>query len=100
MFIGSRGAVSFDLVVDLREGAHHSGNWGGLLADPAILLANALACITDARGQLNIPEWRPTSLTQSIRDALHDLPVGAGETPAVDLDWGETDLSPAERAYG
>lgn len=100
MFMGSRGAVSFDLVVDLREGAHHSGNWGGLLADPAILLAHALACITDARGQLNIAEWRPTSLTQSIRDALYDLPVGAGETPAVDLDWGETDLSPAERAYG
>ncbi len=100
MFMGSRGAVSFDLVVDLREGAHHSGNWGGLLADPAILLSHALASITDARGQLQIPEWRPTSLTQSIRDALHDLPVGAGDAPAVDTDWGEEDLSPTERAYG
>ncbi len=100
MFMGSRGAVSFDLVVDLREGAHHSGNWGGLLADPAILLSHALASITDARGQLQIPEWRPTSLTQSIRDALHDLPVGAGDAPAVDTEWGEEDLSPTERAYG
>ncbi|WP_298861645.1 M20 family metallopeptidase [uncultured Sulfitobacter sp.] len=100
MFMGSRGGVSFDLVVDLREGAHHSGNWGGLLADPAILLSHALASITDGRGQLQIPEWRPDSLTQTIRDALRDLPVGAGGDLAVDMDWGETDLSPAERAYG
>jgi len=30
----ARGAMNFDLVVDLREGGHHSGNWGGLLANP------------------------------------------------------------------
>lgn len=100
MFMGSRGGMMFDLVVDLRQGAHHSGNWGGLLADPAILLAHALASITDGRGQLQIPEWRPTSLTPKIRAALRDLPVGAGQEPAVDLDWGEESLTPAERAYG
>src|SRR3546814_15568256 len=32
--LGNRGAVNFDLHVDLREGGHHSGNWGGLLANP------------------------------------------------------------------
>lgn len=100
MFMGSRGAVSFDLVADLRKGAHHSGNWGGLLADPAIMLSHALASITDARGQLQIPQWRPTSLTQSIRDALRGLPLGAGDAPAIDTDWGEEDLTPTERAYG
>ncbi len=100
MFMGSRGAINFELCVELRSGAHHSGNWGGLLADPAILLAQALANITDARGQLLIPEWRPTSLTQKVRDALAGLPVGASGEPAVDKDWGEADLSPAERAYG
>lgn len=100
MFMGARGAVGFDLEVDLREGAHHSGNWGGLLADPVILLAHALAAITDARGQILIPEWRPTSLTADIRAALQDLPVGAGTEPAVDADWGEAGLTPAERAYG
>ncbi|MFU8883046.1 MAG: M20/M25/M40 family metallo-hydrolase, partial [Rhodobacterales bacterium] len=46
MFMGSRGGVSFDLIVDLREGAHHSGNWGGLLADPAMILAQALCTIS------------------------------------------------------
>ncbi len=100
MFMGARGGASFDLVVDLREGAHHSGNWGGLLADPAMLLAHAIASISDARGQLRIPEWRPDSLTQSIRDALDGLPVVEGSNPPVDEDWGEASLTPAERAYG
>lgn len=100
LFMGSRGGVSFDLVVKLREGAHHSGNWGGLLADPAIILAHALASICDRRGQILIPEWRPTSLTDAMRAALHDLPVEEGEGPTVDADWGEADLTPAERVYG
>lgn len=100
MFMGARGVLGFDLVVDLRRGAHHSGNWGGLLADPAMLLAHAVASITDARGQLQIPEWRPTSLTPKLRAALRDLPVGTNAEPTVDMDWGEADLTPAERAYG
>ncbi len=100
MFMGSRGGVTFDLVVDLRTGAHHSGNWGGLLADPAMILAHALASITDARGQIAISEWRPTSLTPDIRAALADLPLEGGEGPAIDTDWGEADLTPAERAFG
>lgn len=100
MFMGSRGGVGFDLRVVLREGAHHSGNWGGLLADPAMILSHALASITDARGQIKVPEWRPTSLTPKVRDALRDMPVGVGEKPVVDQDWGEESLSPAERAYG
>ena len=100
MFMGSRGGTTFDLVVETHEGAHHSGNWGGLLADPAMILAHALACITDVRGQIKVPEWRPDSLTDSVRDALRDLPVAGGEGPAVDPDWGEESLTPAERAFG
>ncbi|MCY4005494.1 MAG: M20 family metallopeptidase [Rhodobacteraceae bacterium] len=100
IFMGSRGALGFDLLVDLREGAHHSGNWGGLLADPAIILAQALATITDARGQINIPEWRPSSLTDDIRIALRDLPIASSDGPDIDCDWGEEDLTPAERVFG
>ncbi|EDM72126.1 peptidase M20 [Roseobacter sp. AzwK-3b] len=100
MFMGSRGGVTFDLVVDLREGAHHSGNWGGLLADPAMILAQALSTITDARGQIRIPEWRPDSLSDDVRAALRDLPIAGGDGPSIDEDWGEESLSPAERAYG
>jgi len=100
MFMGSRGGVSFDLIVDLREGAHHSGNWGGLLADPAMILAQALASITDKRGQIRIPEWRPDSLTPAVRAALDGLPIDSTDGPAINADWGEADLTPVERAYG
>ena len=100
MFMGSRGGIGFDLVVDLRKGAHHSGNWGGLLADPAMILAHALASITDARGQIQIPEWRPTSLTEEVREVLRALPMPSGEDPKVDVEWGEESLLPTERVYG
>ncbi|MEI4263283.1 M20 family metallopeptidase [Roseovarius sp. D0-M9] len=100
VFMGSRGGITFDLKLTLREGAHHSGNWGGLLADPAMIMAHALASITDARGQIQIPEWRPDSLTDDVRAALDGLPVTGGEGPSVDEDWGEQSLTPAERVYG
>lgn len=100
MFMGTRGAINFDLLVDLREGAHHSGNWGGLLADPAIILLQAIASLTDARGQILLPEWRPDSLTPAVRAALRDLPVAGGGGPEIDPEWGEADLSLAERVYG
>lgn len=100
MFMGSRGGMSFDLILDLREGAHHSGNWGGLLADPAMILAQALATITDKRGQIRIPEWRPDSLTPPVRTALDRLSIDSAEGPEIDTDWGEESLTPVERAYG
>ena len=100
MFMGSRGATNFHLTIETHEGAHHSGNWGGLLSDPAMILAHALACITDRRGQINVPEWRPKSLSNSVRAALADLPVAGGDGPEVNPDWGEVGLTPAERVFG
>jgi acetylornithine deacetylase/succinyl-diaminopimelate desuccinylase-like protein len=101
LFLGSRGAINFDLVVDLRAGGHHSGNWGGLIANPGLVLAHALASIADARGAIRVPAWRPDSLTPSVRAALATLSVDGGDDgPQVDLDWGEPGLTPAERVYG
>jgi len=99
VFMGSRGALNFELVADFRPGAYHSGNFGGLISDPAIVLVHAIASITDARGQINIPEWRPTTLTPDIRQALAGLPMGS-DGPPVEEDWGEEGLTPAERAFG
>ena len=99
IFTGSRGGINFDLIVDLRDGAHHSGNFGGLLADPAIILAHALSTITDARGQIQIPEWRPNSLTNEIKEVLASLPPIDAGFP-LDTEWGEESLSMAERVYG
>ncbi|HEY1327397.1 MAG TPA: M20 family metallopeptidase [Casimicrobiaceae bacterium] len=101
LFLGSRGAMNFDLVVDLREGAHHSGNWGGLLANPGIVLAHALASITGSRGEIRVPEWRPDTLTPAVRDALAGLRVDGGDDgPSIDADWGEPQLTAAERVFG
>ena len=99
IFLGARGGYRIDLIVDLREGGHHSGNWGGLLANPGIILAQALACITDARGTIRVPEWRPP-LPQSVRTLLAGVEVeGGGNGPTVDRDWGEPELTPAERVF-
>jgi acetylornithine deacetylase/succinyl-diaminopimelate desuccinylase-like protein len=101
IFLGSRGALNMDLVVNLREGGHHSGNWGGLIANPGIVLAHALATITGPRGEIRVPEWRPTTLTPSVRAALADCEVDPGpDGPAIDADWGEPGLSPMERVVG
>jgi acetylornithine deacetylase/succinyl-diaminopimelate desuccinylase-like protein len=100
IFLGARGGHPIELSVDLREGGHHSGNWGGLLANPGIILAQALACITDARGTIRVPEWRP-QLPQSVRRLLEGVEVdGGGNGPRVDRDWGEPELTPAERVFG
>jgi acetylornithine deacetylase/succinyl-diaminopimelate desuccinylase-like protein len=99
MFLGARGGHMIELVVDLREGGHHSGNFGGLLANPGIILAQALACITDARGSIKVPEWWPP-LPPSVRQALAGVEVDAGaEGPRIDRDWGEPGLTPAERVF-
>jgi acetylornithine deacetylase/succinyl-diaminopimelate desuccinylase-like protein len=101
IYLGTRGALNFHLTVELRKGAHHSGNWGGLLANPGILLAHAIATITDARGSIRVPEWRPNTLTPSVRRALAGLEVSGGdEGPSIDANWGEPDLTPPERVFG
>lgn len=101
MFLGSRGVFNFDLHLKLREGAHHSGNWGGLLANPGIRLAHAIASLVDARGRIRVPGLRLPSLPLAVRAALHDIHIGGGPgDPAIDPDWGEPGLTPAERLIG
>jgi len=101
LFLGSRGAVNFSLRLRCRERAYHSGNWGGVLANPATVLANALATLVDGRGRLLVPKLRPPALSDSVRRALADVAIGQGDDdPALDEGWGEPDLSPAERLIG
>jgi acetylornithine deacetylase/succinyl-diaminopimelate desuccinylase-like protein len=101
IFLGSRGVINFTLTVDPGKGAHHSGNWGGLLANPGIILSHAIASITDARGSIRVPEWRPNTLTPSVKKAISDLVIDGGdEGPAIDPNWGEPGLTPAERVFG
>jgi acetylornithine deacetylase/succinyl-diaminopimelate desuccinylase-like protein len=98
VFLGSRGVANFDLTLTEREGAHHSGNWGGLLRNPGTVLANAIACLVDGRGVIQVPALRPPPIPANVRAALQGLQFGGDPgDPAVDADWGEPGLSPAER---
>jgi acetylornithine deacetylase/succinyl-diaminopimelate desuccinylase-like protein len=98
--LGCRGAINFDLVVDLREGGHHSGNWGGLIANPGFVLAHALASIVGRDGELLVEALKAPPMSAAVKEALSDVEIDGGDKgPAVDRWWGEPGLSPAERVY-
>ncbi len=100
IFLGSRGCFNFDLTVNLRDGGHHSGNWGGLLRNPGTVLANAIASMVDGRGRILIDALRPPPIANAVRAALADIEVGGGPgDPDVDRDWGEGGLTPTERVF-
>ena len=100
IFLGARGALNFDLVVEVRASAHHSGNWGGLLANPAVLLAHAIAAIVSDKGVIRIPELKPQAIPSSVKRALAEVHLDSmpGEPP-IDPDWGEPGLSAAEKVF-
>jgi len=101
IFLGSRGSINFDLTIEARKGGHHSGNWGGLISNPGIQLAHAIATIVSPTGQIRIPEWVPDALPAPVRRVLADCEVdGGAEGPTIEPWWGEPGLSPAERVFG
>ena len=99
---GTRGTFHFDLVVDIRPGGVHSGNWGGMTTDPAIVLAHAIASIADRHGRILVPGWLPPGgMPASVREALAGLVLRAeGAAATIDPDWGEPGLTAAEKVYG
>jgi acetylornithine deacetylase/succinyl-diaminopimelate desuccinylase-like protein len=105
LFLGSRGCINFDLSIEARAGGHHSGNWGGLISNPGIQLAHAIASITSPTGAILVPEWKPSHLPDAVRRALADCEVDGGDGnghggPVIEPGWGEPSLSPAERVFG
>jgi acetylornithine deacetylase/succinyl-diaminopimelate desuccinylase-like protein len=100
LYMGTRGALNFDMTVRFREGGHHSGNWGGLLANPAIVLANAIASIADARGRVAAREIMPDAIPNSVRAAVADLKISGGDdAPEIDPWWGEPGLTEGEKVF-
>jgi acetylornithine deacetylase/succinyl-diaminopimelate desuccinylase-like protein len=99
---GTRGTYHFDLVVDLRPGGVHSGHWGGLTRDPAVILSHALGSIMDRNGKILVRDWLPANgLPAAVRAVLDGCPVGGGgESASIDPNWGEPGLTPAEKIYG
>jgi acetylornithine deacetylase/succinyl-diaminopimelate desuccinylase-like protein len=100
IFLGCRGGNRIHLDVKLREGGHHSGNWGGVLANPATILANAISTLVDGKGRLKLEQLKPPPISNRVRAALADVKVEpTADEPALSPDWGEEGLSPAERLY-
>ena len=100
IFLGCRGGIRIQLDVNLRDGGHHSGNWGGVLANPATILANAIATLVDGQGRLLLDELKPPRLSNQIRATLADVKIEpTADEPALAENWGEEGLSAAERLY-
>jgi len=98
LFLGSRGNFNFTLEIKAREGSHHSGNWGGLLSNPGIRLANAIAALVTPDGQIKVKGLLPSQLPENVRRALVKIELGTNPgDPAIDPNWGEPGLTPAER---
>jgi len=100
IFLGCRGGIRIHLDVNLRDGAHHSGNWGGVLANPATILAGAIATLVDSKGRLLLDQLKPPRMTNQIRAALADVEIRPlPDEPELSPNWGEEGLSAAERLY-
>lgn len=100
LVLGTRGTVNFRLTCAPRESGHHSGNWGGLIVNPATRLAHALTALVSAKGEIRVAGLRPPALDPASRAALAGVEPGGGpDAPAIDRDWGEPGLTPAERVY-
>ncbi|TDY87762.1 UNVERIFIED_ORG: acetylornithine deacetylase/succinyl-diaminopimelate desuccinylase-like protein [Herbaspirillum seropedicae] len=100
LFLGSRGALQFKLVLDTGNGAHHAGNWGGVLRNPATVLANAAASLVDGHGVIRVPGMRPRNVSERVRALVRDFAVGSDDgDPVLDAQWGEPGLSAGERLF-
>ena len=101
LFLGARGAINIDLRLKLRAGGHHSGNWGGMLANPGVIMANAISAIIDRNGHIKARGIVPEGMPNSVRAALAGVEVESGESgPEINAWYGEPGLSPAERVFG
>lgn len=101
LWLGNRGMCMFRLEASLRERSHHSGNWGGVLANAGTVLAGAIAALVDARGRLLVDALKPAGgIPKPVRDLVRALPIGGdADDPEVSDDWGEPGLSPGERLF-
>jgi acetylornithine deacetylase/succinyl-diaminopimelate desuccinylase-like protein len=100
VFLGCRGGLRIHLDVKLRDGGHHSGNWGGVLANAATVLSNAIACLVNEKGQMQLEALKPPRISNAIRSVLADVKVEpSADEPALSPNWGEEGLSAAERLY-
>lgn len=100
LFLGSRGSALFTLEVKAHDKGLHSGNWGGVMTNPAVVLSNALASLVDKQGRIRCRGLVPSSIPDSVREAVHDLGIDQHALGRpLNPHWGEPDLSLGERLF-
>lgn len=100
-----RGLAYFELRVYGPDHDLHSGMFGGLVHNPAIVLAEQIAALHDAEGRITIAGFydqvRP--LSQEERNALARLPMNEGyylQQTGVPALYGEKGYTPVEQVGG
>jgi acetylornithine deacetylase/succinyl-diaminopimelate desuccinylase-like protein len=99
---GLRGIASFELFIQGPKSDLHSGVFGGVVHNPALVLSTALAGLFDEQGTIQIPHFYDNVLPMSDdeRAELSNIPLDASyyldQSGAPEL-WGETGFSPTER---
>ncbi|WP_018915916.1 M20 family metallopeptidase [Vreelandella zhanjiangensis] len=101
LFLGSRGVVQFKLGLNTGNGGRHSGNWGGVITNPAVVLCNAIATLLSNEGRIQVDFLKAPAITEELAQLIRELPVGGDSTdPAINKNWGEKGLTNGERLYG
>ena len=101
---GLRGLAYLELELTGPNRDLHSGTYGGVVANPAEILARLLAGVKDAKGRIQIPGFydKVRTLSESERTELNKVPFDIVEyrrdLGVAEL-WGEEPYNPIERAW-
>ena len=101
---GLRGLAYLEVKVVGTKRDLHSGVYGGAVANPALVLAQMIAKLKDARGKIKVPGFYDDvrKLTRAERQAIADLPHSdakyARSIGAPEL-FGEAGFSTLERTW-
>lgn len=103
LYLGSRGVFNFKMNVNIRDSDYHSGNWGGIIRDPGLILSNAISSIADQNGRIKIKQLKPSAIPENVKELLSKIDIKHAQThnaPRTDDSWGEPELSISEKLYG
>lgn len=101
LFLGSRGNALFTLSLQSRDQGLHSGNWGGVMTNPAIVMANAIASLVDGNGKIQCEGLRPPAIPESVSSAIANLNVTKNSLGReLNPYWGEPGLTLGDKLFG
>ena len=99
---GLRGLAAFELKIFGPSSDLHSGLYGGVVHNPAVVLAELIAGMHDSNGRITLPGFydsvRPLSAKE--REEMARLPTDEAhylEMTGAPALWGEAGFTPAER---